>query len=73
MSLLLIFWLVLAFAACGVGAWLTMAGAISGDRAQDFVGNVHARIVHVISCAIRAGIGLLLFNVGAAMIGRVLG
>ena len=73
MSLLLLLWLVAAFAACGFGAWLAMAGVILGGMAHEFVAGVAARRVYVISGAILAVFGLLLFVVGVGMIARVLG
>ncbi|AOH83612.1 hypothetical protein AWL63_06130 [Sphingomonas panacis] len=73
MSLLLLLWLVAAFAACGFGAWLAMAGVILGGMAHEFVASAGTLRVYVLSGAICAGFGLLLFVVGVGMIARVLG
>lgn len=73
MSLLTLIWLIAAFAACGFGAWLAMAGVILGGIAHEFVAGTATTRIYVLSGAILAMFGLLLFVVGVAMIARVLG
>lgn len=73
MSLLSLLWLIAAFTACGIGAWLTMAGIILGGVASQMIVQASALRFHILVSAILTGLGFLLFVVGTAMIARVLG
>jgi len=73
MSLHLLIWLVAAFTACGIGAWLAMAGVILGMVDLKPIDHVLTRPTQALLGAFLALFGLLIFIVGVAMIARVLG
>jgi hypothetical protein len=73
MSLLLLLWLGAAFTACGVGAWLAMAGVILGMVDMEPLDDVITRPTQALLGAILAFLGLVFFAVAIAMIARVLG